>query len=206
MTTKERSSNIRYSDRLVALARTLDATTVTVMSTEHYFCNMEMDEPDVYLGPGEFPAWVHGNAKHLRTTLPGLRKVFLERLTAESEAFGMRLDSGPTGDVLAPASIKAAFGSLHDSALPLVGSRDPYDGMFQVHEPPRVLSATLHAQLGERKGVAFDDELFVIPPEVDDSVVEVWFRRVFGGWEDGGPYPCFLVTRPYGWQAYGVER
>lgn len=197
------SASLRYSDGLVALVRTLDAAQVTVMAANHHFYNMEMDEPDAYRG--KLPSWVHGNAKHLESALPGLRATCAERLVAETKAFGVSVQLDETGDALVPTSIKEAFGPIHDSAIWLHGERGSVLGTMQVDEPPCVLSATVQRELGERKGVAFDDELFVIPQGLDDSVVEVWFRRVYGMWRDGGPYPCFLASRSFGWQAYGAE-
>lgn len=64
-------------------------------------------------------------------------------------------------------------------------------------------------QPGERV-VLFDADAYIVPADIDDSVVEVWFRRLFhapqfsGQW--GEPYPLYLVERDYGWQGYGLER
>lgn len=188
--------NITYSEDLVALVRNLDRAEVSVRAANWFFSNTEMDDPEQFNGAGGFHAWVWGNIQNLEKSLPELRALFLKRVRAESGL--LKIEAGVTGDAQPPAEVIAAIEPVIKAVLHVSLNSEP------PHEVLELPNAVVE-RCGKNRLIFFDGEVFIIPPEISDSFVEVWFRRYFA-WSDGSAYPMYLVNWPYGWQAYGIER
>lgn len=141
------------------------------------------------------PSWAKQSLERFADQLPSLRATFKSMVAAESE--DVSIEENRLGDVHPPAFVESAFRPVLDDYIK--------------HRPATLsvlatLPDSLKAQTNENRVVYWDNEVYIIPDSFPDSFVEVWFRRAFGYWEDGGAYPLRLEKRDYGWQAFGIER
>jgi hypothetical protein len=189
-----------YSQAFLALVRTLDCAEVCVRAAGQHFSNLEQDDPDAYSGGGGSAQWTDANLQCLRGTLPGLRSAAWVGICEQHP--GMAIPRNALGDFDTPKAIAELWRPVIKKYL-----------QGELHElgdslPQRLLAMPERlTQLHAGRFVVFNDEAHPIPDSFSDGFVEVWFRRALGSWyEDNGAYPAFLVKRPYGWQAYGIER
>lgn len=188
---------MNYSEKLVALARSLDCAEVCVRAANWHFSQIEEDDPEQFNDAGEYHAWTWGNILNLKRSLPGLRATFLSMVKEESE--GWDILPNKLGDAASPKEVDALMRGVIER---------PIFGLLPNNESPAKLlelPALAKSKVGDSRTVVWDDEIYMIPSTMTDSFVEIWFRRAFG-WDDGGAYPVYLVKRQYGWQAYGIER
>lgn len=185
-----------YSDHLVALVRSLDSAEVSVRAANCHFSNVEMDHPKQFHDAGGYHAWAWGNSLNLEATLPGLRSFFLSKVREESR--GVLINPNGLGDAYPPDEIKELFGPVTETDIYFsTGGLSPAKKLELPNE--------IRAECGNSRVVEFDGQVFIIPESFTDSFVEVWFRRAYSDWTDGGAYPMYLTKRAYGWQAYGIE-
>lgn len=191
----ERFVGLGYTDAVVELVRTLDHADVMVRALYWHFGELREDAPEFFEGVGSVGRWSKGNFENFVATVPGLRSAFVSILKVQSP--GIEVTTDRIGD--ATTAGIAEFIS-HWMATRTIGPGD------QPPEATVVLPDKVSVAAEGRRVILFDGEAIFVPEGVSDSFVEVWFRRGFGGWRDGGPYPLYLVKRGYGWQGYGVER
>lgn len=168
---------------------------MAVRTCSWHFGDMEVYTPELLADPIGVPSWAKESLEKFADQLPVLRAMFKSMVAAESE--GIFLEANRLGDVHPPTFVEEAF-------------RPVLDGYIR-HQPTTILTLltlpdSLKEQTKDCRVVYWDNEVYLIPESFPDSFVEVWFRRAVGYWEDGGAYPLRLETRPYGWQAFGIER
>lgn len=185
-----------YPRELIALVRSLDCAEVCVRVADHYLGNLEQDDPQSYYEGGAYPQWLHGNTMNLRATLPELRAAALCAVRLKHPELGIAANA--LGDFEPPTAVAAIMAPIIKNPL--------YGNNLGGHPPKRLLEVPARlSQSHQGRFIIFYGDAFLIPSEISDDFVEVWFRRSLGFWSDGGAYPAYLEKRPYGWQAYGVE-
>jgi hypothetical protein len=187
-----------YSPVLVGLVRSLDAAEMAVRTVGCHFGDMEMLPETEMDDPESVASWANMNVNAFGDSLPVLRELFRKMVKAEN--IGVVIEANALGDACAPPFVLAVFDPIQESLLKHRPSSDIAIATLTN------LPDSVKVEAGGSKVVYWDGEVYVIPADVPDSFVEVWFRRAFGYWHDGGAYPLRLDRRNYGWQAFGIER
>lgn len=191
-------NNLRYSYALVSLAKTVDTADVAATGVEYFFDDMENDDPERYNCPSEYSAWARSHNENLRATLPGLKTIFLEALRRETP--GVQIETNSFGDALAPEPVLQLLKPVTASWFAYPQSRDLTTVDLE-------LPAKVKMPADGERIILFDGDGYVVPASINDSMIEVWFRRTFyGNHGDREVYSLYLTKRAYGWQAYGLER
>lgn len=187
---------LTYTDELVNFIRALDCLELCVGGA-HQASGLDGLTPEEleHEDPGGWRRWLAANLENLGENLPNLRKMASSMIENESP---FSFDVNATGDALPPECIRSQLQPCIDECLVADNS-----------EPPHVivnLPVELKKKAANSRVIIFDGEAFIIPEDIHDSVVEVWFRRMFIGPVVNEVYRMYLVKRDYGWQAYGCER
>lgn len=188
----------QYSPNLVGIVRALDAAEMAVRSTLWHFDDHAMSPDDPMKDPESLASWASQNVEALGKSLPALRQLFHQMVSAETP--GIEIERNRLGDACPPPFVQAVFDPMEATIVRHLPASD-----IAIAALP-TLPESVKAQTGDSRVVYWDGEVYVIPRDVPDSFVEVWFRRGTGYWDDGGAHPLRLEQRSYGWQAFGIER
>ena len=183
-----------YSDHLIALARAYDRAVLAVRASNWHLSSLRDDSDFFAEGDDSLSDWTRVRIEILADQLPAMVLSINSMIIAETKPW-FEISAASGAEISMPEEIRTLLKDIDSKSF-------HYQERFKDEAVAGVTPSLVENYL-----ILFEGDGYLIPREIPQSFIEIWWRRYWYSSLQGNYYEMAMVQNPaYGWDCYGHER